>query len=301
MRKKLISASEIVDFLNCQKKWYYNYVEGIKPAKVSDALQIGTSVHKNLPILKSLSEDEIFEENLIDLKSEINDLEDGPEIEKAQKKLAVKYGNIAGLTFLLKKIESKFDNCEFEVEMQKKIRNPYSKQGSSRSFILGGKIDVLPKDERLFELKTLTYRGWAKMSIKLNWDVQAFIYSLLTGRRIIDFIFLKKTTLRPSKKEDAISLYERIFFDDFKENYAEKTIIETNYSTDTAMDEFRKEIWSVTKAMQLILSKKLQPTRNTMACSILSCPFMDQCIYGGLAEIVKKEKLHEELKMEDWL
>ncbi len=307
--KKLISASEIITFLSCQKKWYYSYVEGLEPVKKSDALQIGTSVHETLPIIKSLSDNDIFENNLLALKKELDELEDEFDLEKIQKKVALKFGNIAGLTTLLKKIENKFDDCEFEVEMQKKIKNPYSKQGSSRSFILGGKIDALPKGERLFELKTLTYKGWAKMAIKLNWDLQAFIYALLTNRRIVDFIFLKKTTLRPSKKEDAIGFYERIF-EDFYENYKDKLVIETNYITEKMMDEFKREIWSVTKAMQLILSKKYQPTRNIMACSILSCPYMDRCIYGGLVdvvkenksvELVKKQKLHDELMMEDWL
>ena len=306
MRKKLISASEINEFLDCEMKWYYDYYLGLKPTKVSDALQIGTKVHKNLPIIKTLSEPDIYEDNLNALRTEITNIDTKIDVEKAEKTLASKFGNIAGLTFLLKQIENKFDNCEFEVELQSKIHNPYSKHGTSKSFILGGKIDALPKESRLLELKTLTYRGWKKLSFKLNWDVQSFIYSILTGRRIVDFIFLKKTTLKPSKKEDALGMYERIF-NDFVDNKEERIVMEPNYITDEMMDKFKKQLWAVTQRMRPILSGKLEPSRNTRSCAILSCPYTDRCIFGGLVDVVKKEelkqsgKLHEELKTEDWL
>lgn len=42
----IVRGSEYQDFLNCRKKWYYSWVEGIEPKRPDNKLWFGTAFHK---------------------------------------------------------------------------------------------------------------------------------------------------------------------------------------------------------------------------------------------------------------
>lgn len=259
-----VTASMLRSFKSCPKKYYFEYVEQLKPAQTPEALEIGSNYHDYLEML------------LTGQSFEVTDLP------SAMAEAFDKY--IPWRAWNIKEVEK-----EYRVKI-------------GRGVWLKGKIDAVCADGVPVEHKSSATKADEKYMRRLFLDDQVSCYLLALGimrkqpvNQII-YTVCAKPSLRPAAKlEDApeeqakdLLARQREWFD------AEKVVSFTVERHPQEIEDFKQELVYLARSIQ---ARKIF-YRNPNACSIMGCPYLPICqdydpeITAGF---IKKERMSEEL------
>lgn len=259
-----ITASMIRCYKSCPKKYFFEYVEQLKPVETQPALEIGSSYHECVGDL------------LMGHKHEITDL---------ASVMADAFDRfIPWRGWAIKDVEK-----EFRVQI-------------ARGVYLRGKIDALCSDGEPVEHKSSSTKPDEKYMRRLFLDDQVSCYLLaltiqrgMPVNRIIYTVCTKpalkpaaKLVIDPECQQAELMTRQMAWYDNDKIKCFEVT------RSPMEIAAFQEE---VTYLARSIMSRKIW-YRNPQACSIMGCPYLPICQdYDPelMCGFVKKERKSEEL------
>ncbi len=257
-----VTTSQINNFKDCRRRFWFEYRELLKPKKENEALAIGSSYHAKV--------EEILTTGSF---TESNDYTD------AMARAFIKY--------ILPQLPEIVD-----VEQEFRYR-------LARGIYLKGKIDAVSVDG-LIEHKTtgnyITDEYMYKVDF-MNDQVSNYLIAK-EDNRPITYTVITKPTIRLKKTETLDEYIERCeaWYDEDTER---KVRVFTVYRTEEELEQQRKNLIAMAKEIRRC-DREGFFYRNDRACSILGCPFSGICNhYSGDAETLvdfeKKSSMNEEL------
>ena len=257
-----VTTSQINNFKDCRRRYWFEYRELLKPKKENEALVIGSSYHAKV--------EEIL---TTDSFTESHDYTD------AMARAFIKY--------ILPQLPEIVD-----VEQEFRYR-------LARGIYLKGKIDAVSVDG-LIEHKTtgnyITDEYMYKVDF-MNDQVSNYLIAK-EETRPVTYTVITKPTIRLKKTETLDEYIERCeaWYDEDTER---KIRVFTVSRTKEELEEQRKNLVAMAKEIKRCDREKFF-YRNDRACSILGCPFSGICSnYNGDAETLvdfeKKSSTNEEL------
>tara|TARA_B100000809_G_scaffold251621_1_gene285311 strand:+ start:2347 stop:3309 length:963 start_codon:yes stop_codon:yes gene_type:complete len=259
VQKKKLTYSQVCDFRNCRRLWYWRNVEAIEPRAISQPLHFGGIVHWGLEQwFNGMAAAEIFDKVQARFEAE----EERISLFGRSYDLYV----IAALEGYFRKYPRKYDPWEVvsvEQEWESPLVNPDSGR-SARKLHLGGKLDLLVKHEGeywLVEHKTVSKISASAYRRDRLWsNFQAAWYiehaSRALGIEIVGVIFdiIQKSDLRrrgmnptgKTKLEPRDAFLARLLEDHAKEERYERTHITYNPSRILQMN---REVWALKNQM----------------------------------------------------
>lgn len=302
---KLLTYSAMSTFMSCRKQYEYRYLRGITPDEASPALSFGTAMHRGLESLFTSLKDGEPQAQAIDDAVTACTLEAGAQ--------GLEIDDILKCEVMMRKYGELYyadDARDWAVEnIEMEFRLPFlSPLGTpSEFFECAGKVDGIIRDRygRLFILEHKTASriddGYvARIQIDtqimlyasavervLGEPVIGAVYDILVKPRIIwndgetdeEFEARKAAAKCPSrcKRKEADTqdtfrtrLNEAVTDDNFR-----REIIEFNADR---MDEFMREIWTVSQDM----GECSCYYKNTGSCTRYGvCPYMALCQHNG--------------------
>lgn len=266
-----LTASMIRCFKACPRKYFFEYVEMLKPIETPEALSIGSSYHS---YLEKLLNGESFE--VVDLPSAMAEAFDR---------------FIPWRTWGVKDIEK-----EYRVKLAPGI-------------FLAGKMDALTADGQPIEHKSSKNKPDEKYRERLFLDDQVSCYllalSIMRGepQTHITYTVCQKPTVKPAKKLDGdpeaqaaeLLARQRAWFDE--EKVASFTVVRVAQE----LEDFKKEL--------IFLGRSLQQPRKIYYRNPMHCERWGKCAYQSICQdydpeclvgFVKKERQSEELENLEW-
>ena len=266
-----ISNNSTSIYRSCPKKYYWNYIKGLRPYKKSSALTLGSIVHSAFDMYYSgFSEMEVLRY--------INDTSD-EEIAKAapdvsEDLVVVKYTALA-MWLSYPKDLSIFEEIKPEVE----LRVPLI---PGVEVVL--KVDGLIKQEGkhwIRELKT-TGMSFSQFEKRCKSSPQCSLYTWAVRRHGIPaegviYDFIKKPLLRKNLKENKDQFGKRIV-DDMKDRPEFYFKRHYSYRSDEELDIFEKDLIHTAEDMKIRINSGAW-YRNTDACWNFNsaCQYMPIC------------------------
>lgn len=307
------TTSMVKCFKQCRKKYFLEYVEGLKPVQTPKALHLGTLYHKGLEMLLSGSK-------LPEIAKALNAAQ-----EQACEDQGIDFDPIpSGVAFEMVKAfyrESGYASWDIEsVEQQFEVSTAYGKR-------LKGKIDaVIRCDGKQFLVEHKTTSFWATDGAEylhnLLWDEQStnylYAYRQMAGEvHGVFYCIVEKPTIKPllatpvekrKYKQDGSLHASQRDHDETPEEYlarvrtwyAEKERVHKHfvYRTPKEIDAQIADLNLVFKDMAEC-EKNETYYRNPSACSILDCPYRPKCLEDAPDTdilFVKKSSRNEELE-----
>ena len=306
------TTSMVKCFKQCRKKYFLEYVEGLKPLKTPQALHLGTLYHKGLEMLLSGAA-------IPDITAALEDSQRQACVEQL-----IDYDPIpVGVAIEMVKAfyrESGYQKWDIEsVEQKFEVSTGYGKY-------LTGKIDaVIRADGKTFLVEHKTTSCWASDGAEylhnLLWDEQStnyiYAYTRMAGEvHGVFYCIVEKPTIKPllatppekrKYKQDG-SLYAsqrdhdetpEEYLSRVREWYAEKERVHKHfvYRTPADIDAQVADLNLVFRDMAEC-EKNETYYRNPGACSILDCPYRPKCLDNVPDTdclFVKKAAINEEL------
>lgn len=257
-----ITTSQINDFKDCRRRYWFGYRELLKPKKENESLTIGSSYHAKV--------EEILTTGTF---TESNDYTD------AMARAFIKY------------IKPQLNEI---VAVEKEFRYRLS-----RGIYLKGKIDAITV-EGLVEHKTTGNYIDEKYMYKVDFmNDQVSNYLIASGEtRPITYTVITKPTIR-IKKTETLEEYIKRCEEWYDEDTERKIRVFKVYRTQEELDRQRETLVAMAKEIRRADREKFF-YRNDRACSILGCQFASICNhYDGhpelLVDFTKKESVNEEL------
>lgn len=168
-----ISATKVKCYKACKRKYYFSYVEELKPVQDAQPLVDGANYHA---MLESLYKDGDFE---IDM--------DNPKVSA----MATAYKRYIYPQFKVNIVEATFE-CA--------LNNEHT---------LVGRFDGIAEDGLVVEHKTTSNDVDDEYIYNLQWDEQILDYMLATGTNEMYYTVCKKPTIRLKQNETNEQYYER--------------------------------------------------------------------------------------------
>lgn len=291
-------------FLNCRKKFEWQYMRRLSPRAPSIPFLVGGLVHNGLErIYKAGRYDEVRERRIVEAACEKACLDSSLNPQQSDdvwEQQALIMGILRGYVKLyLKSDLAKFTVKECEHSFTYPLPNGWTAQGK-RDMVVIRKSD---RKVGLVEHKTAG-RVDAKYVAKLPLDNQIIGYAnsikKQTGR-LPDFIMynvMKKSQLRKSKKETFEAFMRRIE-QDYVLNPVNYFYRETLTFSAVDVQRFEKELVLFVGEMQRAIEDGYY-YKNTGQCTAMGvCPYMGLCISGptreNLSKFRERAALHEEL------
>lgn len=284
---ELLTNSAIGQFKNCRRAFYYRRVKELALRYESISRGVGSAVHKGLETGSVEEALHLFDDTFPSDQEEANRLEVNRAIVQA---MLEGYFDLYG---------AGWDGDFYpEKQFELPIINPDT-GATSRSFRLAGKVDgLLHKDGRwwLVEYKTagMVDKNYID-HLMLDQQLTTYIYGLQRqeGVKISGIIYrmLRKPSIRQRKNETVGQFTDRLS-QDYKDRPEFYFYEEQLYRTQEDLDEFERELWSITQDLLKCRREGLW-YRNTSRCRDWgSCDYLPLCSYQPDAAdlFVTKEK-----------
>lgn len=319
-RIQKLTTSQVKCFKTCRKRYFFEYVENLKPVETPKALEIGTLYHYGLELL--LSGHHLHEvEQDICAKQTFNAADKGIDVDLLNAFIACEMVRAFDR-------DSDWRNWSINaVEKRFEVTTGYAKR-------MIGKIDgLIEKDGKRFLIEHKTTSQWGK-------DGEAYLHNLLWDEQSTNYLFAYRRMLedgvitggpvsgifytiveKPSIKPYSATPMEKRKYtrdgalyagqhdhdespEDFasrvREWYAAEKRVHTAfvYRTEADIDE---QIRDFNLTIKDIVAAEREQTfyRNPEACKILGCPFRSKCLDNVPDTdclFVKKTSQHEELE-----
>lgn len=242
-----LSISRIKTFKACRRLYQLQYVEGLVPAVVPDALQIGKSYHK---ILEDLN-------NGIDI---INSEEYAGNYSKAR----------AMARAYMKYIYPHFNVTASEKHLEYDLGDGCT---------LHGYVDAIADDGHIVEHKTTGSEITEQYEYNLIWDEQILAYMLLTGKRKVWYTICRKPTIRQKKDETEEQFFYRML-DWYEEDTDSKIRLLEIERTDEEVEAFQKDLESIKATIQEA-EQDNNFYKNTCHCNMYGrrCEYSSICMH----------------------
>jgi hypothetical protein len=315
-----VTHSSISCFLNCHKRYYYEYDECIKPAEEPWPFIDGSAVHlflecyyrdfglfkqeltengKKVPQTGADKGFEPFQRHILTIIENFYDRE-GKDEETTADHHAVTKALFKGYSLIYSAEE--FEDYRAEVKFEVKIPNPLLAEAY---FILAGRADAQVKSNGcpyLFESKTTSDSSITRYLERLMLDSQPDTYLLGFNRMGYSAVGVIYNILRkPRHKQNSFESRERFHKRLEKAVCSDKDVPEQKrkyffrepiYRSSRDLQVWEQELKHITKDMSAYL-----PYRNRSRCGDFNgCPFPKLCAGGSMAyEFRKKTQPHEEL------
>ncbi len=277
---EVITNSRINRFKNCRRKAYYRDVKRLVPRIKSEALSMGSAVHKGLEtgrVEDALTEFDGIYPN------------DQKEADKLEINKTIVRAILEGYFDYYGDWDGKFMS---EMEFDIPIINPAT-DAKSRTFRLGGKVDGLLETEEgnwLVEYKTAGSVNKTYVErLALDTQVTTYIYGVQRQLGItidgIIYRILRKPSIRQRKDETLLQYRDRLI-QDYKDRPEFYFYGESLYRSQEDIIEFERELWSITQDMLKCRREGLW-YKNTSRCSEWGgCEYMPLCLQEEDAEIL---------------
>ena len=240
-----LSITKIKAFKSCRRLYELRYIEGIKPAEKTEALEIGSNYHK---LLEELNVNGMIPGSYCDYSKEM-----------AMAKAYYKY------------IYPRFHVVAAEKRLE------YDLGGGDK---LIGIVDGIADDGCIVEHKSAGVDITESYEYNLQWDEQILAYMLMTGLRKVHYTICRKPTIRQKQNESDEEFYERMvaWYDEDTESKIRLLEIERS---DAEVNIFRDELQTMLKVMK---EAELTPGRfykNTCHCNIYGrrCEYSSICLH----------------------
>lgn len=235
-----VSSTKLSCYKQCQKKYYFRYVERLEPEVKAEALQVGSKYHSNVESIINTGdfEKEKGADAKINAMSEIWKMQIYPQ-----------------LGFEIVQAE-KF----FEKQLADDVR-------------LIGYIDGLDKNGVAIEHKTTSLAINEDYLNKLRFNEQIPLYMIGTDKQELWYTAIKKPTIRLKKKETQEEFEERCLAW-YWENAEQKTGVFKLTRFEEELSETKANTIELAREME---NRKCYH-RNPMACSMLSCEYAPICL-----------------------
>lgn len=257
-----VTTSQINDFKDCRKRYWFGYRELLKPKKENEALAIGSSYHSKV--------EEILTTGSF---TESND-----------------YTDSMAKAFIKHILPQLSEIVSVEKEFRYRL---------SRGIYLKGKIDAITVDG-LVEHKTTGNYIDEKYMYKVDFmNDQVSNYLIASGEtRPITYTVITKPTIK-LKKNETLEEYLKRCEEWYDVDTERKIRVFKVHRTQEELNEQRENLIAMVKEIKRADKEKLF-YRNDRACSILGCQFASICNhYNGhpetLVDFAKKESVNEEL------
>jgi len=315
-----LTTSQVKCFKTCRKRYYFEYVEMLKPIETPKALEIGTLYHYGLELL-------LMSEPLIGVEKAIVGMQ---KCAAAAKGIDYEPLNALVACEMVRAFDRDSDWRSWKitaVEKKFEVTTGYAKR-------LLGKIDgLIEKDDKRFLIEHKTTSQWGKDGEaylnNLLWDEQSTNY-LYAYRRMLDdgtitggpvsgifYTIVEKPTIKPHSAtlmekrkytKDGLLYSGQHDHDESPEEYAQRVRdwyaaekrVHTAfvYRTEADIDE---HIADFNLTLKDINAAERDGTfyRNPEACKILPCPFRSKCLDNVPDTdclFVKKSTKNEELE-----
>lgn len=288
IQREIITHSSLSRFKSCRRSYYYRYVLGLVPRINSEALRLGSLVHKGLEIGREAA---LAETQGVYAATQ----EEASELE------TMRITADSMLTGYAKALPP-LDLIQTEIPFDLTLRNPATRRCSPK-FILAGKVDGLAKRNTgiyLVEYKTASVidRQYVER-LALDSQVTLYIYALqrLMDRRIDGVIYrvLRKPSIRQRQNESITQFQDRLVEDYLKrpEWYFYEELL---FRSQEDIQEFEKELWQVAQDLKDTMNSG-RWYRNTSRCSDYGlCTYSHLCLNEpGSEALYEYREPHEEL------
>jgi hypothetical protein len=291
-------------FLNCRKKFEWQYMRRLSPRAPSIPFLVGGLVHNGLErlyktgVFRPIAEGQIVakacEEACLD--SSLNPQQS----DKVWEQQAMIMGILRGYAKLyLAKDMKAWEVLEAESSFSYDIPNGWTAQGK-RDMVVRRRSD---RKMGLVEHKTAG-RVDANYVSKLPLDNQIIGYANALKKkygRLPDFVvynIMKKSQLRKGQKE-TFEKYQKRIEDDYTLNPSSYFYRETLTISEKDARRFEEELFRFAKEMERAIEEGFF-YKNTGQCTAMGvCPYMPLCIEGpnraNLSRFRERAELHEEL------
>lgn len=238
-----LSITKIKAFKSCRRLYELKYIEGIKPAEKTEALEIGSNYHK---LLEQINNGEI------------------PDYCDYSKEMA------------MAKAYYKYIYPRFHVVAAEK-RLEYDLGGGDK---LIGIVDGIADDGCIVEHKSAGVDITESYEYNLQWDEQILAYMLMTGLRKVHYTICRKPTIRQKQNESDEEFYERMvaWYDEDTETKIRLLEIERS---DAEVNIFRDELQTMLKVMKEAELIPGRFYKNTCHCNIYGrrCEYSSICLH----------------------
>lgn len=295
-----LSASSIRQFLNCRRRWWFEYVEGLEPLVKPEPLTMGAAIHAGLEVVsrKAFSEDEIAKA----IRGEFS-----------QDELDQSGANpdIAMLACKAYAAQDYWKHWRF-LDIEKQFEVPMGHGRRLRGYFDG----IVEVEGSLFVLERKTVAGMVseRQLHHLLWDLQAGVYALAARELGLDvrgilYEYIPKPTIEQAlatpaefrkytkeKRDKAGNITEpsRLYAnmrdtDETKPEFLHRVEAWYGEHQDCFVRHivFRNEAQLDTLAGQVkMIASDIRECENSgtgfymnpSACSVLSCPFASICL-----------------------
>lgn len=256
-----LSASKLRTFKACRRKYQLSYIELLEPIQKEQALEMGSSYHKNIEML-------LNKEDVIEIFDDVEQCKILAMTKAFQKYILPKLPKV-------KATEQKFEFCIDE----------------EKDYWVNGIIDAITEDGLVIEHKTSSTPLDEKYIDRINWDDQVPIYMLATGTNNCCYTVCQKPTIRLKKDEELVDFYKRCL-DWYEENTEQKIGLFIVVRT----KEELAEKWQELKEMCEEMENAKVFYKNQQNCSIISCPYSSICLnYDASIEPIGFKKKEENI------
>lgn len=237
-----ISVSRLRVFKSCRRLYQLRYVEGLKPAKRAEALEVGSNYHA---ILEAL-----YNNGTLPVATDFS----------KEHAMAAAYAKYIYPHFKVKAAEVKL-TCELET-------------GDT----LVGIADGIAEDGCLVEHKTTGMEITEQYEYNLLWDEQILAYMLATGARKVWYTVCRKPTIRQKNEETDKDFFNRMV-EWYDIDTDKKIRLLTVTRTDEEVDAFYRELCLMAEEMRQT-EKAEHFYKNTYHCNAWGrrCEYSSICI-----------------------
>lgn len=303
---EILTTSGIQSFKNCRQAYYYRTVCNLVPRIRKPYKDLGSAIHKGIET--GCIDDALkLYENIFPISQEEAD---ELEITKATiRSMLIGYWDRFGYEYPVhsENFES-WNELKFEIP----IINPKTK-ARSRTFVLGGKIDKLIRENQRYWLREYKTTGQVQKSyidkLILDYQITTYFYGIQRQMNIslsgVDYRILRKPSIRPTKKENLEQFINRLEQDYISrpEFYFFK---ERLYRTQNDLVNFESELWDITQDMLKCRRDNLWYKNTSRCMDYGNCAYIPLC-KGEAGEIAISDAMdlyeyrepNEELKEEE--
>lgn len=310
MTMETFSATKIREFVTCQKRYQYRYVDGLAPRAYIRALEFGSIGHKFLEeYYKSLRDGTPYDTKAVaEQIKEARGLEgfDAYSMQTFETDVFTACGMIEAYIN-----HYKSDNELYEVLLVEQMLQ-YSSKFNDR--ILRGVPDVILKERKskfvwIVDHKFLTNitEGLVK-KLPLDYQIQAYLkmgkeWLAKTHPDLILRGAIYNVVRKPSKKlkkNQTLTEYQHELFEDYSLRPEEFFYRELPIVTDKHIENFDTFLDIVTGDM-IEKERTGKYLQNIFACDNYGlCPFIDLCLYGDSSRHLFKEWIRERNNLKEF-